>query len=91
MLTDSSSLTVIFTKASATTVKRLKKDLQNLQSSYDKTEIEDVAYNRSVLNIADSLTKIITNSIILTSFENSNLNDRIKKTDFRESSCDLVV
>lgn len=71
MLSDSLLLVEDLTKPSTTTEKRLKLDLQSVRNSNEEKGIEDVDYIMSEFNIAGALTKLKTNSNLLTSIENS--------------------
>lgn len=64
MMTDSLSLFDVITKSTITTERRLMIDIKAAKESYQKNEIQDIAYIRSENNPADAITKIMKQSIL---------------------------
>lgn len=91
MITDSLSLFDVLTKASTTTEKRLKIDLQTVQNSYDKSEIQDVAFIRSEYNIADVLTKMKKKKGLMQAINTSVLGHPIQQWIIQKTGSDSVV
>lgn len=73
MLTDNLSLLDILTNGSSTNEKRLMIYIRTVQSSYNKMEWEDVAGIRSEYIIADTLTKVMKQNILVNAIESSTL------------------
>ena len=57
MVTDSLSLFDIITRASITAEKRLMIDLETVNGTFKRREIEKMGFNRTEFNPADALTK----------------------------------
>lgn len=91
MITHSFSLFDILTKASSTTEKRLMTDLETVQRSFNKMEIQDVAYIRSEYGIADALTKVVKQNILANAIESSSLYHPIQQWIVRDDKHDSVV
>lgn len=77
----------ILTEASPTTEICFKKSLKNVQCSYDKIELKDVVYIRSVFIIADAKTKTKKITVFSTYNENSVLDHLIQKWIVRRKKC----
>ena len=74
MYTDSLSLFDVLTKASMTTEKRLMIDIQCIKDFSRKMEVDDIAYVKSEYDIADPLTKIRLDSILIDTLRSNKLN-----------------
>lgn len=77
MMTDSKSLFDVLTKTTMTTKKRLIIDLQTVKNAYASFEVSDVALLLSKFNIADALTKVKTNSILLNTIKSKKIDHPI--------------
>ncbi len=79
MFTDSLSLFDVLTRAKVTTERRLMIDLQTVKESYDKKEINHVSFIRSEYNIADALTKVKKDSILLQTLKSGRLDHPVEQ------------
>lgn len=91
MIKDNLSLFDNQTRAISTLEKRLKIDLESVQSSYERERVQDVVYIWSEYNIADSSTRVKKESILVDAIEQATLDRPIHKWVFSTEESTAVL